>query len=115
MSGREDTLRSQMVREAEGAIDELLRGAGQQGRDLTLTDIEQLVRKAGQRVMERLTECMVEAEAEKRSEVHCPVCGRRMGYKGKKERSLVVETGEIRWERDYYYCKTCEKGLFPPG
>ena len=66
MSGREDTLRSQMVREAEGAIDELLRGAGQQGRDLTLTDIEQLVRKAGQRVMERLTECMVEAEAEKR-------------------------------------------------
>jgi DNA-directed RNA polymerase subunit RPC12/RpoP len=106
-------LKAQMMAEAEEVIDNLLAGVGAK-QDVMLSDIEQLVRVAGQRVMECFTQALVEAEAEVEGIVTCPDCGQRMRYKGRKARDLVTETGEVSLQRGYYYCPGCQQGLFPP-
>ena len=107
-------LKAQMMAEAEEVIDNLLAGAGEKER-LMLSDIERLVRTAGQRMMERLTQDLVEAEAEVGEIGICPECGQKMRYKGEKARHLATETGEVNLKRAYYYCPKCRKGIFPPG
>jgi hypothetical protein len=102
-----------MMAEAEKAIERLLSDRRDK-EELTLSDIERLVRTAGQDVMERFTDELVGGEAQKPQSWVCPECGKKMRYKGEKARDLVTETGEVRVKRAYYYCPTCRKGLFPP-
>ncbi len=106
-------LKARMMAEAEEAIDRLLAGRSEK-QELQLSDIERLVRTAGQEVMERFTSEMITEEAEGAKDRICPECGRKMRYKGRKGRDLVTETGEVRLERAYYYCPKCQKGVFPP-
>jgi hypothetical protein len=113
MSLDREELKARLMAEAEAAIDKLLAGASEK-EELQLSDIERLARSAGQRMMERFTVGLVEAEAQGAESGDCLECGRRMRYKGRKGRDLVAETGEVRFERDYYYCPTCRKGFFPP-
>jgi hypothetical protein len=113
MSPDKERLKAQLMAEAEAAIDRLLAGVSEQ-EDLQLSDIERLVRAAGQRMMQGFTGDLVAAAAQEEEERACPVCGRRMRYKGRKGRDLVTETGEVRFERGYYYCPSCRQGFFPP-
>jgi predicted RNA-binding Zn-ribbon protein involved in translation (DUF1610 family) len=107
-------LKAQMMAEAEEAIDKLLEGRSEK-ESLMLSDIEQLVRTAGQQLMERFTQELVDVEAEEKGTYSCPECGEKVKYKGQKGRDLATETGEVRLERAYYYCPNCRKGFFPPG
>jgi len=113
MCPNKEELKARLMAEAETAIDKLLAGRSEK-EELQLSDIERLARTAGQRLMERFTVGLVEAEAQGAENGDCPECGRRMRYKGRKGRDLVAETGEVRFEREYYYCPTCRKGFFPP-
>jgi ribosomal protein S27AE len=106
-------LKARMMAEAEEVIDNLLAGAGEK-EQLMLNDIERLVRMAGQRMMRRLTQDLVEAEAEVEETGTCPECGQKMRYKGEKARHLATETGEVSLKRAHYYCPRCRKGVFPP-
>lgn len=106
-------LKARMMAEAEEAIDRLLAGRSKK-QDLQLSDIERLVREAGQAVMERFTAELVEVEGQAEEGGICPKCGGRARYKGRKVRDVVTETGEVCLERAYYYCPTCRKGFFPP-
>jgi hypothetical protein len=106
-------LKARMMAEAEEVIDNLLAGAGEK-ECLMLSDIERLVRMAGQRMMERLTQDLVESEAEVEDLGTCLECGQKMRYKGEKVRHLATETGEVNLKRAYYYCPKCRKGIFPP-
>ena len=106
-------LKARMMAEAEEAIERLLADRKEK-EELRLSDIERLVRAAGEAVMERFTEDLVAEEAQKPQSWVCPECAKKMRYKGRKERDLVTETGEVRLERAYYYCPTCRKGFFPP-
>lgn len=107
-------LKAQMMAEAEKAIDNLLAGVDEK-ENLMLGDIEQLVRRAGQRVMKQFTQDLVQAEAEGEGSNICPECDQKMRYKGRKKRNLATETGEVNLQRAYYYCPKCRKGVFPPG
>lgn len=107
-------LKARMMAEAEKAIERLLADRREK-QELMLSDIEHLVRVAGQGVMERFTDELMEEEAQKAQSAVCPECGQRMRYKGEKARDVVTETGEVRLERAYYYCPSCRKGIFPPG
>ena len=107
-------LKARMMAEAEKAVERLLADRSEK-EDLALSDIERLVRRAGQAVMEGFTGELVEEEAQKPQSRICPTCGQKMRYKGEKARDLVTETGEVRLERAYYYCPSCRKGVFPPG
>jgi len=111
---QETGLKAQMMAAAEEAIDELVRKT-EAKEHLTLSEIEELVRTAGEAVMTRLTGQLVEAEAQEDESANCPECGEPMRYKGKRGRNLITETGEVRVERAYYYCPACRRGVFPPG
>jgi uncharacterized protein with PIN domain len=106
-------LKAQMMAQAEAAIEALLAKRAKKD-ELDLSDIEHLVREAGQQVMQEMTNDLADAEAAKEEEAKCPECGQRLRYKGKRKRKLVTETGEVSLERRYYYCPTCRKGFFPP-
>jgi uncharacterized protein with PIN domain len=112
MSPDKEQLRARMMAEAEALIDRLLSDADEK-EQLDLSDIEHLARAAGQRMMERLTSALIDTEAQEKS-YDCPECGQKTRYKGRRARNLVTETGEVRFERGYYYCPTCRKGVFPP-
>ncbi len=47
--------------------------------------------------------------------LNCPECGQAMSYKGKPKRGVEHLEGETELIRAYYYCASCERGLFPPG
>jgi len=81
--------------------------------ELKLSDIERLVRVAGEQVMKRLTARLVGAGAQEAESHICAECGGEARYKGQKARDLITETGEVRLERAYYYCPNCRKGFFP--
>ena len=112
MATQAEDLKAHMMAEAEAVIDRLLAGA-REPQKLTLTEIEQLVRAAGQAMMERFTGDLAEEAAKGEEDRTCPACGGKARYKGQKERPLVTETGEVRVKRGYYYCPDCRKGFFP--
>ena len=112
MRPSEGELRAEMMEAAQGVIEKLL--AATKEKELTLSDIERMVRKAGLGVREELTETLANAEARSSESRICPECGREMRYKGRKKRHLVTETGDVSVERGYYYCPSCRKGVFPP-
>lgn len=107
-------LKERMMAEAEEIIDNLLAGAREK-ENLKLSDIERLVRAAGERVTKQFTQGLIEAETREEESNICPDCRQKMRYKGQKARNLVTETGEVRLKREYYYCPVCRKGIFPPG
>lgn len=113
MKDRDSELKARMLAEAEAAIEALLAKRETRG-ELSLTDIEHLVREAGQRVMGGLTAELADEETVREASRDCPECGQELIYKGKKARNLVTDTGEVRIERHHYYCPTCRKGIFPP-
>jgi ribosomal protein S27AE len=102
--------------EAEGIIKRLLAERKPTGL-MSLTDIEQLVLRAGERFEGMLMEALIEAEeAEQKGErPTCPECGGTMRHRGYRGRKLVTQTGEVRVRRRYYRCANCGRGLFPPG
>lgn len=112
MTADNRVLKARLMAEAEEAIDKLLAGRSDK-EGLKLSDIEQLVRTAGQRVMEQFTQELVEEEGQRRDDRICPECGRKMRAKGRKTRHLVTETGEVVLNRVYYYCRSCRQGFFP--
>ncbi len=92
MCTQAEELKARMMAEAEEAIDGLLAGASKP-EQLTLSDIECLVRGAGQRVMAEFTRELAEAGAQREEGGECPECAGKLRYKGHKERPVVTETG----------------------
>jgi hypothetical protein len=113
MPPTKEELKARLMAEAEEAIDELV-GQANEKEDITLSDIERLVRTAGQQVMVGLTSRLVEAKRGDTDRPICSGCGQVMHYKGHKGRTVITETGEVRIERAYYYCAGCRQGVFPP-
>jgi uncharacterized protein with PIN domain len=101
---------------AEAVIEELLakRTAGQEA---SLQEIEQAVLGTGQAWEQAVTAELVAESGQALPETwpRCPDCGQRLKAKGKRNRRLVTQTGEVSVVRAYYHCAACGKGLFPPG
>jgi hypothetical protein len=81
-----------------------------------LTQIEDIVLQ----LREKLSLAMVESVLEDQENVqpvdlHCPKCGGRMHYKGRKGKTVVSRVGEVELDRGHYFCETCQQGIFPPG
>ncbi len=109
-------LKARLLAQAEAAINAAL--AQKKAPALaSLADIEQVARQAGEKIEEAITTALLqESGAELTAQwPTCPTCGRRMLAKGKRSRRVVTETGEVEVARDYYYCRHCQKGVFPPG
>jgi len=109
-------LKAYLMAQAEAMIDAVL-ARKPNTEDITLSDIEQLAIGGGRAFREAVLRSLAEdsSRSERREAVCCPECGRAMHYKGKRNKDVVTEAGELRVERDYYYCPACQHGLFPPG
>ena len=115
MNPIDDELKKRLMSQAEAAIDKML-STRKPVDEITLTEIEQLARVTGERVMQHVTDGLVEVSEDQQDPMLCcPDCGKRLHYKGKKDKPIVTETGETTIRRAYYYCPQCHKGIFPPG
>ncbi len=111
----EDELKKRLMSQAEAAIDKMLR-TRKPVDEITLTEIEQLARVTGERVMQHVTDELVKTSEDQQDPTFCcPDCGKRLRYKGKKDKPIATETGESVVRRTYYYCPQCKKGISPPG
>jgi hypothetical protein len=45
----------------------------------------------------------------------CETCGEPLRYKGTPQRQVAHREGEAALSRAYWYCDSCDQGLFPPG
>ena len=109
-------LRARLQAEAEAIIEELL--AQKKAPDIaSLADIEHVALQASQRLAEVITTELLEdsGQALTAQWPTCPTCGKRLLAKGKRARRVVTEGGEAVIVRDYYYCRHCRQGIFPPG
>ena len=113
---RDEELRARMMAEAEAAIDQMI-ASKRQPDEITLTEIEDLVRAAGQEVQARWTAELVRVSSQGQEVPGptCSGCGQEMRYRGQKDRRVMTDTGEVQLRRGYYYCETCKRGSFPPG
>jgi len=111
-----EELKAHLMAEAEKAIEALI-ARKPKAEDITLSEIEQLAVQGGTNFREAVLASLVaESVGEsKRDARECPHCGQAMHYKGQRTKDVVTEAGEVRVERDYYYCTHCRRGVFPPG
>ena len=109
-------LKARLLAHAEQAIDDLL-AKKPAPETTTLAEIEQVVLKAEQALAQALTaELLAESGAALNTTwLMCPTCGRRLTAKGKRKRRVATVTGEAEVAREYYHCRHCRKGIFPPG
>ena len=61
-----------------------------------------------------LREVIRDEEKEMAGERHCPRCKKPMQRKGKRPQVIETRLGTLELEREYFYCKTCQEGIFPP-
>ena len=84
--------------------------------DLKFRDVEKQVLEIRKGMGAQLAEIIVAAEATTMGTgMRCPVCGGKLRTKGKKEKVVVSLAGEVKVERNYYYCPHCQRGFFPLG
>lgn len=83
---------------------------------LSLSEIEEIALAVRAKVGQAVTQALVNQQGVVSVPgPACEVCRREMHYKGLKKRRIVSRSGEVDWERPYYYCETCRRGFFPPG
>jgi uncharacterized protein with PIN domain len=108
----QESLEARLTTVAQAAIRQLLSEKGEQ-QTLSLTEMEALVGRVELRLRQDLMQALVE-DAPRPRLSECPQCGGAVRYKGVKAKQVVTVRGEVRVERDYYYCRACQAGFFPP-
>lgn len=108
MKAVEQALRERL----NGLVEEALTSAD---KPLTLSEIENIALGVRVRMGEAVTQALVAKQAPVAVPgPRCEECGREMHNKGLKKRKVVSRSGEVEWERPYYYCEACRRGIFPP-
>ena len=108
-----EELKARLLTEAEAIINEII-GQGQATQPRTLSEIEQAALKAGQQVKASVLAGLVANTPPASGNDSCPRCGGKLKAKGKRSKWVLTQAGEVRVERDYYYCEQCKTGFFPP-
>ena len=116
MNHRQSEMKGKIMVAAEEAISELLEWENTHPAS-NFEEIEKLILKVRQRLGERITIVLLEAQTSHRPVPgpRCASCGEEMHYKGDKALGFGSLVGEIALARGYYYCDHCKSGLFPPG
>lgn len=108
--------RARLLAAAEAAIDELL-AWDETHQAPNLRQIEEEVLKLREGFGQELALTVLEGQeaVQPAAGVQCPACGAEMRYKGQKSRELASWVVNGALARGYYYCPSCQRGVFPPG
>ena len=109
-------MKANFLKEAEKVFDELM-AWDDAIIEPNMREIEMKVLELRKRLGEDLARVTVSRQ-EKRQPAEkqiCEGCGEQMENKGLKRKRVESLVGEIELEREYYYCKKCKQGNFPPG
>jgi hypothetical protein len=113
MKTKRQSLKERLLQQYAEQLDELFETVDPTS-ELDLTEIEDSALAIRQRTGEDITQALTEAQAESpQPDEMCPHCGQKMRYKGKKPKQISTRSGEVVVKRPYYYCETCQKGVFP--
>jgi len=108
-----ESLKAEMMKEAENLIDMVLKDKGP-AEGIKLSEIEQIAVQVGMKFQQMIAQRLVEdGQVEKEEEVICPGCGERLRVKDYRSRRIETEAGEVEVRRAYYYCQRCQAGFFP--
>jgi hypothetical protein len=112
--GQIQDIEEQLQARIKGLVEEAL--ASGKNQPLSLSEIEDIALAVRAKVGQEVAQALVEQQGTVSVPgPTCEQCGREMHYKGLKKRRIVSRSGEVDWERPYYYCETCRRGFFPPG
>jgi hypothetical protein len=107
-----EELRTRLLAEVEAKLKEAMSG---ERAPQTLSEMEVIAQKVGQAVKERIMQELVTGTPEPEGVEQCEGCGGQLRRKGKRQKWIATQAGEVQVERDYYYCEACRRGFFPPG
>jgi hypothetical protein len=115
MAKSKQELKTELMQEAEGVIDELL-DWHLNTTEPNLRQVEEKVLALRQRLSEQLSQAVIANQEAVRPVPGpaCGHCGQEMRYKGLKKVQVTSWVGELALDRGYYYCEQCRTGLFPP-
>ena len=115
MKRSREQLKAELLAKMEAQLDDLLEWADENPRP-TLTQIEDAVLHCRSEVGRAMAEGVVNAQenAQLAPSPSCPTCGREMHVKDRKRKVVGTRVGDVKAERDYYYCPHCRRGFFPP-
>ncbi len=112
MPQSQDELEARLLEQAQIAIRKLL--SQKDGRrDLTMTEMEDLVGELEVELRQAVMQQLVD-DSQTPEQGLCPNCGGKLHNKGKRKRKVITFRGEIEVERNYYVCRDCGEGYFPP-
>jgi uncharacterized protein with PIN domain len=116
MKKNREKLEAEFLAEAKDLFDELMDWDDENAAP-NLTQIEDLVLELRQRFGERITEKLLLRQEQRQpaERVICPKCGDEMRPKGPKLNQVETRIGNLKIEREHFYCPRCQLGIFPPG
>ena len=111
----EKMVREMMIDQAVAMVDEILAWQ-EEHPEAELIDMEEALQKIRHKLTVVWLNLIVKKEAEETGgeAVKCQQCGKRMERKGAKGRQISSLVGELEYKREYYYCRACGEGFFPP-
>jgi hypothetical protein len=117
MPRTDQEIKAAIVAQVEEYLDKVLAKYRTKGETITLSDIERMALQASDQTGQAITAELVNSQEDKQLVPGpiCEGCGVEMRYKGKKRKKVQTLSGEVEVERSYYYCATCQRGIFPPG
>ena len=113
--GQIQDIEQQLQARIKGLVEGALASAGK-NKALSLSEIEDIALAVRAKVGQEVAQALVQQQGILSVPgPKCEQCGHEMHYKGLKRRHIVSRSGQVDWERAYYYCETCRRGFFPPG
>ena len=108
-------LKANLLKQYSDQLDKMFESLDKPER-LHLTEIEDAALHVRQQISQEITQSLSEHESQARDmDVCCPNCQIRGRYKGQKAKWIKTRGGDIRINRDYWYCLDCQTGFFPSG
>ena len=116
MKKNREKLEAEFLAEAKELFDELM-DWDNENEAPNLTQIEDVVLELRKRFGEQIAEKLLLRQEQRQpaERVTCPKCGDEMRPKGKKLHQVETRIGNLKIEREHYYCPRCQLGIFPPG
>ncbi len=96
-------------------LDELTEGGTRDLRQVSLSQMEQEVYEAADRVTQRVLRGMLEDQAGQVEAEHCPSCHTPLEERPPDETPMTLQRCQVQWAQPVKRCPKCRRDFFPSG